>query len=596
MNGNKLYNRLNKQEADILYELYKEPFVNQRILSEVSRHSLGVVNRSLKSLIKKEYLDEHVQLTEKASALFKARTPNNAIILAAGFGMRMVPINLSIPKALIEVNGEVLIERIIGHLHEVGVTDITVIVGFMKENFEYLIDEYGVKLFYTTEYASKNNIHSLSVAVDRIENTYIVPCDIWCDRNPFRRHELYSWYMVSDLVDETSEVRVNRKMELVKISEHSAGNGMIGISYLTGDEAETVKCQVRNFVNNKKYDNKFWEEALYVGDRMIVQARVVHSADVVEINTYEQLRELDSDSNHLKSDAIHTICKVMDCRSEDIVDIEVLKKGMTNRSFLFRISGGARAGKYIMRIPGEGTDKLINRHHEVAVFKAINGHGICDNPVYINQENGYKITKYLKNIRTCNILSEIDIKKCMAKLRKFHLMRLTVGHTFDLFEQIEFYEHLWGNTSSVYRDYKRTKENVLSLKSIIDKSYKDCCLTHIDAVADNFLFCTDQDGNEEVQLVDWEYSGMQDPHVDIAMFGIYAKYDKTQMDNLIDIYFENQCDPRTRLKIYCYISVCGLLWSNWCEYKRNLGVEFGDYSLYQYRYAKEYFHYANQLL
>ena len=42
-------------------------------------------------------------------------------------------------------------------------------------------------------------------------------------------------------------------------------------------------------------------------------------------------------------------------------------------------------------------------------------------------------------------------------------------------------------------------------------------------------------------------------------------------------------------KIYCYIAACGLLWSNWCEYKRNLGVEFGEYSLRQYRYAKDYY-------
>ena len=91
---------------------------------------------------------------------------------------------------------------------------------------------------------------------------------------------------------------------------------------------------------------------------------------------------------------------------------------------------------------------------------------------------------------------------------------------------------------------------------------------------------------------------MQDRHVDIAMFAIYSLYDKRQIDQLIDIYFEEDggCDRNTRAKIYAYISVCGLLWSDWCEYKRNLGVEFGEYSLYQYRYAKEYFRYACQLM
>ena len=73
------------------------------------------------------------------------------------------------------------------------------------------------------------------------------------------------------------------------------------------------------------------------------------------------------------------------------------------------------------------------------------------------------------------------------------------------------------------------------------------------------------------------------------MFSIYSFYDREQIDNLIDIYFDSNCDKNTRLKIYCYVAIGGLLWSNWCEYKRTLGVEFGEYSLRQYRYAKEYY-------
>ena len=86
---------------------------------------------------------------------------------------------------------------------------------------------------------------------------------------------------------------------------------------------------------------------------------------------------------------------------------------------------------------------------------------------------------------------------------------------------------------------------------------------------------------------------MQDPHVDIAMFCIYALYDRDQVEQLIDIYFDNKCSNEVRTKIYCYIAACGLLWSNWCEYKLDLGVEFGEYSLCQYRYAKDYYKIAS---
>ena len=581
---------MNLQEADVLQMLLAKPFENQRILSENTGHSLGVINRSIKNLTKDGYLDNKVQLTNKAHAEIEEKSPKNAIILAAGFGMRMVPVNLTAPKALIEVNGEKLIERLISQLHSVGVDDITVVVGFMKEQFEYLIDEFGVDLVVNKDYASKNNLHSLNLVADKIHNTYIVPCDIWCKSNPFNKTELYSWYSVSEAEDEDSAVRVNRKTELVKVSDKEVGNHMIGIAYLTEPEATMVWKQL-NTMDNVEHAEDFWEETLFSRDRMIISAKVFDPSTVVEINTYEQLREFDSDSNHLKSDAIDIIAEALNCEESDIVDINVLKKGMTNRSFIFTVKGC----KYIMRIPGEGTDQLINRWQEAEVFRTISGLGLCDDPVYINPENGFKITKYLEGIRSADPENEDDLKKCMTKLKAFHDMKLKVSHTFDIFGQMDFYESLWDGAPSVYRDYKETKEKILSLKPVVDGIEKDFCLTHIDAVPDNFLFYQTDKG-EDLQLTDWEYSGMQDPHVDIAMFCIYCLYDKAQCDHLIDIYFDGKCDKITRAKIYCYIAMAGFLWSNWCEYKRKLGVEFGEYSLRQYRYAKEFYKFAKELL
>lgn len=576
---------MNKQESDILKALLLEPFINQRVLSEMSGLTLEVVNNSLKELIKMDYVDDSVRLTTKAIAEFKQKMPRRAIILAAGFGMRMVPINTEMPKGLLEVNGEPLIERIIKQLHEVGIKEIYVVVGFMKERYEYLIDEYGVELVDNEEYAVKNNLYSIRLVKEHLENAYIVPCDVWCSRNPFHRHELYSWYMVSDLVDNESNVRVNRKMELLTVPEGSGGNAMIGISYLLKEDAEIVAGRVEELCKDQRYNGAFWEEALYNNDRMIVSGLVVHSADVVEINTYEQLRETDNNSNQLKTDAIQVICKVLETEADAVTDITVLKKGMTNRSFLFNCKGK----KYIMRIPGVGTDQLINRRQEAEVYQMISGKSFCDDIVYINPGNGYKITKFFEGARVCDCLDFEDVKECMKLLRAFHELKLKVGHEFDIFRQIEFYETLWNGVSSVYNDYEETKEKVFSLKSYIDTHTDEKVLTHIDAVPDNFLFI-EKDGRKDIRLIDWEYSGMQDPLVDVAMFCIYSLYNRQQVDCLIMAYFAEGCDDAARIKIYCYISVCGLLWSNWCEYKRNLGVEFGEYSLRQYGYAKDYYH------
>lgn len=572
---------LKKQNWDIVAALLKEPFFNQRRLSEISNHSLGIVNKAMNELLEKQYINEEMQLTLKALEEIEMKRPQKAIILAAGFGMRMVPINLEMPKALMEANGEVFIERIIRQLHEVNVYDITVVVGFMKEKFEYLIDDYGVELIVNSEYAHRNNLYSLKLAMDKIENAYIIPSDIWCEKNPFSTTELYSWYMISDLVDDESMVRLNRKEQLVRVRPEEAGNQMIGIAYILKDDALQLQENMEKLSQYKKNYDMFWEEALFQDDRMMILAKVVRSSDVVEVNTYEELRDLDEESNHLKSDAIDLIKSSFGCNDEDIQNISVLKKGMTNRSFLFNVA----EKKYIMRIPGEGTDELINRRQEAAVYEKIQNRNICDDVIYMNSSNGYKITEYLDNARVCDPHNEEDIKRCMRKLKEFHQLALKVNHTFDIFEKIDFYESLWTEKKSIYRDYEKTKTKVVCLKDYINAQEKQCCLTHIDAVPDNFLFME----NGDIRLIDWEYAGMQDPHVDIAMFCIYSMYEKEEADRLIDLYFEGKCAKETRIKIYAYISCCGLLWSNWCEYKLQLGVEFGEYSLRQYRYAKEYY-------
>ncbi len=577
---------MNKQESDILNILFKGTYVSQRILAEESGHSLGIVNRSLKMLLKEGYIDEDICLTQKAIKEYQDKKPQNAIILAAGFGMRMIPINTEIPKGLLEVDGEPLIERIIKQLHEVGITNIYVVVGFMKEQYEYLIDEYGIELVVNPDYAVKNNLHSMRRVLGYLSNSYVIPCDVWCDNNPFKHHELYSWYMVNDLVDNDSTVRVNRKMELVRVSKITGigGNGMIGISYLTEDKANYVRKQIDLLSQNEQYDDSFWEDALYQNGKMIVTAKVVHHTDVVEINTYEQLRDLDSNSKNLVTDKIKIICDSLNVNREEVNNITVLKKGMTNRSFLF----SCNEERYIMRIPGEGTEHLINRRNEAKVYHTIEGQNICDEIAFINPENGYKITKYLEGARCCDPLNVEDLKKCMSFLRSFHEKKFVVEHEFDIFKQIEFYESLWEGKPSVYKDYKEIKANIWKLKAYIEKYANEKVLTHIDAVPDNFLFVEKND-KEEIRLIDWEYAGMQDPHVDIAMFCIYSLYNKAQIDQLISLYFIKGCKKEIRNKIYCYIAVCGLLWSNWCEYKRNLGVDFGEYSLRQYRYSKDYF-------
>lgn len=572
---------MNTFEKEVLLFLKEKNFQSQRSLAKEMNLSLGTVNNALNKLKSDHYIDDQYHLLPKAIELFKKNESKNAIILAAGYGMRMVPINTEVPKGLITVRDEPLIERIIKQLHEIDITDVTIVVGFLKEKYDYLIDEYNVKLIYNDLYQTKNNLHSLSLVQDKLSNSYIIPCDVWCLENPFRKNELFSWYMVTNEKSYKSTVRVNRKKELVITEEKDEKNKMIGICYLTNKDADLVKRNLLYMDGNSHYDHAYWEDALIDNGKFLPAAKIVPETDAFEIDTYEQLRDLDSQSDHLRTEAIDIIKNTFHVTSKEIKEIKVLKKGMTNRSFLFNVGNNS----YIMRIPGEGTDQLINREEEANIYKEIAPYHLCDEVIYMNKENGYKITKFYENSKVCDPHNLEDLRQCISILKNFHELNLKVDHSFDLFEKINFYEKLWGGHNSIFKDYKRTKENIFSLKSFIKSCDKSWCLTHIDAVPDNFLFLE----NGEIKLIDWEYAGMQDPHVDLAMFCIYSLYDHEQVDQFIDLYFNGNCDETTRTKIYAYIAICGLLWSNWCEYKRNLGVEFGEYSLAQYRYAKDYF-------
>ena len=567
---------MNRDKYKILKVLITEDVIDQRKISQLTKLSLGKVNNLLKELNKEKYISSNYALTSSGKEYVKSHHPQQATILAAGYGLRMVPINTEEPKGLLEVHGEPLIERIIKQLHEVGITDIKIVVGFMKEHYEYLINEYDVDLIVNPYYSTRGNVYSLYLAKDRLANGYIIPCDIWFKDNPFSTLEDPSWYLFSDKMTSHSHWQVSKSAK-IKYTKNP-GNRMIGIAYLNEYDARKLNDRLSRMIDAKRYDS-FWEDALANKKQFLINGRIIPNSEHAEINSYEELLELDSNSSHLQNEAIQIIEDTLNVNKSDISNIHTLKKGMTNRSFIFTV----KDKRYIMRIPGEGTDNLINRQEEYDVYQQIKGEPYTENILYLNPQNGYKLSEFLENTRNSEADDWEDVIKSMDLLRKFHQEKLQVNHQFDIWKQIEFYENL-RDTPSAYKDFLITKENVLNLKQFIQDNIHQWSLCHIDANADNFLI--NQQG--KIFLIDWEYAGMQDPDLDIAMYAIYAGYNKQQFDKLIDIYYQDKCDKIIRYKIYAYAAVGGLLWSNWCEYKQSLGLDFGEYSLSQYRYAKKY--------
>lgn len=577
---------VNIQKLDVLRTLLTERCSSQRDVAAACGHSLGTVNASVRELRDEALLDSNLAPTAKAYATARKTSPKRAVILAAGSGRRMGPIHLNTSKAFLEVNGEPLIERLIRQLQEAGIFEIYIVVGFMMEKFEYLMDKFHVELIVNPEYEEKNNLYSVKCALMHLSDAYLIPCDIWCRENPFRKWELYSWYMVTDEFSRESVVKANRKLELV---ESTGGNTIIGISYFTETDGNILCRRIEEMCASGNYERDFWEKALFENHKMTICARIAASQDVVELNTYEQLRALDGHSRQLHSDTLWAVAEALGVQPEEFTEISALKDGISNRSFQFT----CKNKKYIMRIPQHADEELADYRQELEIYQKINPMKISDHVLYINGRHGWKLAEFLEGARTCNPKDPEDVRRSMQHLRKVHELHLKVRRRTDLFEEISRFEKLRGGPSA-YADYSDTKAHVFSLKSYIDSHREREALTHMDAVPDNFLFIPGENGTEQVRLIDWECGAMQDPHVDLAMFCTYSMFHRPQVDSLIDAYFPEGCKRETRIKIYCYIAVCGLLWSNWCEYQRKNGVRFGEYALRQYRFAKDYYRIAEE--
>lgn len=296
--------------------------------------------------------------------------------------------------------------------------------------------------------------------------------------------------------------------------------------------------------------------------------------------------KLTTQSNTLSEKCIVLICNVFRINPENIKNITRLSSGMTNHLIRFNVDSQT----YLLRIPGEGSNELTSRRNEANIYTLLRGLGLTDEVIYISSEDGFKITKYWKSARACDSKCINDVTRCLHHLRKLHNMNLKVSHSFNIKEKIIKYEKLCDGYS-FYNDYNEIKDKIIRLLNLLNSLSFEKKLCHIDPVFDNFLFVDD-----EIYLIDWEYAGMSDPHIDIAMFCLYANYSKESIDESINIYFNGIASEYNFAMVYGYIASAGFLWTIWSDYKMKLGINFDQYAMKQYSYAKEYLIYTMQLM
>lgn len=276
------------------------------------------------------------------------------------------------------------------------------------------------------------------------------------------------------------------------------------------------------------------------------------------------------------------ISSILWCLPEDIRICDDAAGGMTNSSILIDV----KSKKYMVRLPGKGSNELINRKQEYRIYNFLHNLKYDNLTVFISPD-GMKITKYITNPRNCDPNKSTDVMACMTKLREFHELELRPNvEYFSLTANIDRYRELAKiRNHTPCQKYEEVYNRCLQIAAWIERLPRKRCLCQIDANPDNAVFA----GSSGIPtLIDWEYAGLQDPHVDIAMWATYCNYSTEQFNTIMSNYFCKDIDNDTRHKIYGYAALAGMLWYNWCIYKQNCGVTYGDYTNNQFEYADKY--------
>lgn len=574
--------------------IYENPEITQRELASALDVSLGTVNRLVSECLKLGYIEnrsEHGKytLSQMGMEYLEQYKVDGAVIIAAGFGSRFVPLSFEMPKGLLEVFGERMIERQIKQLHEAGIRDITVVVGYLKEKFEYLMDEYDIKLLYNPEYSCKNTLATIYHSRELFwgKNMYLLVSDNWLKENMYHSYECGSWYSAAYAKGDTSEwcITFNKKGRITSMSIGGHDSWMIyGPAFFSRTFSDTFIPLIEQYYKKPGTETFYWEQALLEHiEELEIYSNCQPEGQVFEFENLEELRLFDPRyQNHSDNVAMQLVAKVFQVNESEIHNIRCLKAGMTNKSFLFEVKGR----HFICRIPGPGTDLLINRKDEGNVYQLIAPLKISEHILFFDGETGYKIAKYYEGARNASARNWDEVKQCMSVLRKLHHSTLEADHDFDLRERIRFYESLCNHHEQMlFEDYDQVRSWINLLLDKVDSLNRLKCLAHIDPVADNFLLLPDG----SIRLIDWEYAGMQDPLVDIAMSSIYSRYNDEEVDRILEIYLEHSPSAEERFCTYAYTAICGFLWSLWAIFKSLEGEEFGDYTLAMYHYAKKYY-------
>ena len=272
-----------------------------RALSDALTISGGVISRCLEQLVAKHWITrdgDTLAVTEAGLAALEPYRVKRAIILAAGFGSRMMPATADRPKPLVTVNGVRILETLLDALTAVGIRDITVVRGYRKECFDALLEKYPFLTLVDNDiYDQTNNISSVMAVLDKLDGCYLCEADLYITNPGIITKYQYASNILGAYSLETDDWSFQMD-ENGHIINYQKGNtfcyNYYGISYWTKADSARLREDFRQVYEDGGKDY-FWEFIPLVlrKERYAVEIRQCRKSDIMEIDNYYELAQLD---------------------------------------------------------------------------------------------------------------------------------------------------------------------------------------------------------------------------------------------------------------------------------------------------------------
>ena len=229
--------------------------------------------------------------------------------------------------------------------------------------------------------------------------------------------------------------------------------------------------------------------------------------------------------------------------------------GLTNAVF--------RAGDAVLRLPGKGTEEYIDRFNEAAAARAAAEAGVSPEVLFVDPASGVMVTRFVDATETMTpeafrIRPGAPARAARA-FRQLHDSGAVFPARFELFAMIDGYLKLLSTKDVAlpagYHDVVAEAEVV---RAALERRTLPSVACHCDPLCENFL-----DTDERMWIVDWEYSGMNDPMWDLGDLSVEGDFGPDQDEEMLAAYFGGPVPERDRARMVVYKAMCDLLWTLW---------------------------------